>query len=144
MRHALVVDDRPEICDVLKMGLETLGAFRVTCAETAHDAISTLLRDPPNVAIIDVMMRGIGGLGLARYALQYHIPVLLMTGAPIADDRLQTIDCPHILKPFRLSELIRATEDVLVDPQASRAKLRAALDRVDCGWSPLMDHRTAI
>ena len=81
MWHALVVDDHPDICDVVKMGLETGNAFRVTCAANAEDALATLHRDRPDVAIIDVVMAGIGGLSLAKRALDLDIPVLLMTGA---------------------------------------------------------------
>jgi two-component system, OmpR family, response regulator MprA len=134
MWHVLVVDDHPDICDVVKMGLEIGSAFRVTCAANAADALATLHRDRPDVAIIDVVMAGIGGLGLAKRTLDLDIPVLLMTGAPLADEQLQTIDRPHILKPFRLRELVGQTLQLLADAKARQANLRAALERMDRRW----------
>jgi DNA-binding NtrC family response regulator len=95
--------------------------FRITCAANVGDALAVLHRDRPAVAIIDVVIAGIGGLSLAKRALDLGIPALLMTGAPLADEQLRTIDCPHILKPFRLWELVGETQRLLGNTKAGRA-----------------------
>lgn len=126
MRHVLVVD-QPAICAVVQMGLETDGSCRVTSAWTTHEALSVMMGDRPDAAILDaVTPRGLG-LALAGQAVDLGIPVLILTGEPDTQARLSMASCPYLAKPFHLHALIARTHALLDAGLQRRAELAILL-----------------
>lgn len=126
MQHVLVVD-QPAICSVVQLGLETDGSCRVTAASTTEHALSVMLSDRPDAAIIDTVSGRGQGFALASQAVDFGIPVLLMTGEPYTQARLSDVGCPYLAKPFHLHTLVERTRALLDDSRQCRAELSLLL-----------------
>lgn len=113
--HILVVDNQPDICEMLRTAFEDRG-YRVSLAGNAADARSILARGGLDLLVSDVAMFGGSGLEVASYAESLGIPCLLMSGddrhiAALADGRR-----PFLPKPFRLTTLTGMIGALLAQP----------------------------
>jgi len=93
-KHVLVIDDDPDIRDLVQMSLESVVGWRVTLAESG-EAGATLAREQrPDAILLDVMMPGLDGPAtfqrLRENAETSDIPVVLLTANPQADERYRT------------------------------------------------------
>jgi DNA-binding response OmpR family regulator len=130
MRHLLVVDDAPDICETLRVGLEDNGAWRVSTASGAHAALAVVLQDPPDAAVIDAVLPQIPGLVLARAVLDAGIPVLVISGEPGHQLRLTGAGCRFLAKPFTISRLAAEMTALLDATHERMAELGTGLDRL--------------
>jgi DNA-binding NtrC family response regulator len=80
-KHILVVDDEPDVRDVLSQALAIKG-YRVTSAEAGHEALRVVKADPPQLMISDLQMEDSDGLELIEQIKTTHpdLPVILLTG----------------------------------------------------------------
>ncbi len=107
----LVVDDDPEIRDVLREYLEDFG-YRVLIAENGSAALGILARDrSPHLVITDIRMPEMSGLELAeQIARERHdVKVIFMSGFTWQNQ----LSCRLLRKPFRLAELEAAVRTEL-------------------------------
>jgi putative two-component system response regulator len=107
----LVVDDLSTNLDLLQRLLSAQG-YSVLTARDGEEALSVVAQSPPDVVLTDIRMPRRDGFGLCRElkstASTRLIPVVLMTGASEADDRIQAIEAgaTDVLgKPIDLPEL---------------------------------------
>ena len=61
----LIVDDEPDMCDMLKAYMTQQG-FKVLCANNAAEAREQLNAEKINILILDINMPGESGLDLLR------------------------------------------------------------------------------
>jgi DNA-binding NtrC family response regulator len=80
-KHILVVDDEADVRDVLAQAL-TVKGYRVTAAETGHEALRLVKSDPPQLLISDLQMEDADGLELIEEIKTTfpNLPVILLTG----------------------------------------------------------------
>lgn len=123
MRHVLVVDDEPAICELVQMVLEADGSCRVTRVSTAGDAMGILKHDRPDAALIDAVLPQVSGLQLATRAVDLGVPVLIVTGEPQTRDKLHAAGCPYLSKPFSIGTLVSETRALLDEAVQRRAEL---------------------
>ena len=65
MATILIVDDDPDFCEITRTVLEREG-YGVRTAPSAEQALSQMRSDPPDLVILDVMMRSVlDGLDLS-------------------------------------------------------------------------------
>jgi len=119
--RALVVDDVPENRAVLADLLSSVGC-RVSLAEGGAEAIRQIERDPPDIAFIDVMMPGTGGIATA-VELRRRIPgrlvrLVAMSASALSHEREECRRAgfdQFLAKPVRcerLYECLRAVAGV--------------------------------
>jgi PAS domain S-box-containing protein len=116
----LVVDDEPEVANVLKDVLEELFGYMVTVRTSSVDALE-LLRNVPNrfdLVITDLTMPHLTGDHLAREIQTFRkdLPVILMTGFSEATDEercRQLGIAGFLLKPPLSADLARMVRNVL-------------------------------
>lgn len=113
----LVVDDDPDIGNMLKMMLEFKG-YAVTLLNRADDTESFLKNQPIDLAVLDMLIAGIKGTdvcaGIRRHKDFEHLPVLMISALP--DARKACLDSganEFISKPFEMSELLSKISSLL-------------------------------
>jgi CheY-like chemotaxis protein len=108
--RVLVVDDRPDVCELLRGCLADEG-YSVTCDEDGESALERLHRHGErfDLAVVDATLPGaVDGLMLAAELDRLGTRVLVITGDLTIDDALVTGRFPLLRKPFRVSQLLRA------------------------------------
>ena len=75
----LVVDDEKEIADVIELYLKNEG-FEVEKFYTGKDAIASIEKAAPDMALLDVMLPDIDGFEiLQKIREKYNFPVIMLT-----------------------------------------------------------------
>lgn len=112
--HALVVDDHPDIADMLAAVLR-LSGYDVSTAHSAASALGVAREKRFDVVISDIGMPEMNGYELARAlrALPEYtgVPLVAVTGFAMYDDRDRALEAgfdTHLSKPVNPSELTQA------------------------------------
>jgi CheY-like chemotaxis protein len=63
--HVLVIEDERDVLDLLEGHLQRLGC-RVSRAQSGEEGLAVAFAEPPDVAIVDVLLPGIDGREVAR------------------------------------------------------------------------------
>jgi FixJ family two-component response regulator len=112
-----VIDDEPDVCDALKVLLDTAGLEARTYA-SAEEFLSEVRLSKPVCLLVDVRLPGMSGLDLVRQLQQGPVrPVVVMiTGhgdVPLAVKAMRAGALHFIEKPFEPTELLQALEEAL-------------------------------
>ena len=115
--RVLVVDDEPNIVDVISMALRYQG-FEVDSAGTGHDAIAKVASFRPHLIVLDVMLPDMEGFEVASRlgAQQGRVPIIFLTARDATDDKIRGLTVggdDYVTKPFSLEELIARIRTVL-------------------------------
>jgi len=119
-KRVLVVDDEPDIRDILKIVLEADG-FEVEEASNGKEALTKIQHRPPDLIITDYVMPDMDGEELCRQIkndiLVRHIPVIMLTGKKEdITDKIKGIDAgadDYLVKTIEEKELIARVRMVL-------------------------------
>lgn len=113
----LLVDDEPEIADVLRRYLEREGLCVETCG-TVSDALVRLGRDAPDILVLDVTLPDGSGLDVLRAASVpgSRIPTLMLTARSDEADRIVGLELgadDYVTKPFSPREVVARVRSIL-------------------------------
>jgi two-component system, OmpR family, response regulator len=113
----LVVDDEPNIVDVVAMALRFQG-FEVDTAGTGRDALAAVERFRPQVMVLDVMLPDMEGFEVAERlgAQRGHVPIIFLTARDATEDKLRGLSIggdDYVTKPFSLEELVARIRVIL-------------------------------
>ncbi len=123
MARVLVVDDEPAVRRALERALR-LENHEVALAADGEEALDSLVTQPADAVILDILMPKLDGLEVCRRLRKAgdRTPVLMLTARDAIDDRVEGLDVgadDYLVKPFALREL--------------QARLRALLRRAGDG-----------
>jgi DNA-binding response OmpR family regulator len=125
MTSVLVVDDDPDVCDLVTYKLEQSG-FEVRRASDGDAALREVARQVPDLVLLDIMMPGISGLEvLERWRSDVAtaaIPVVMLTAKAQENDverGFQLGADDYVVKPFSPRELVRRVTAVLSRRQSA-------------------------
>ena len=114
----LVVDDKEDICAILKFNLSKEG-YEVVTANSAEEAL-TLDIASFNLLLLDVMMGGMSGFELTGKLKTdpktAGVPVIFITARDTEDDAVEGLDLgadDYISKPFSIREVVSRVKAVL-------------------------------
>ena len=113
----LVVEDDYAVRILIAKFLEDIG-YRLALANERSVGAQILEATRPVLLIADVRLRGGNGDDLAKLAHSLNVPVLLISGEPVAILERRGGDIPFLHKPFRLAELKRAVEAIVGERMA--------------------------
>lgn len=87
--HVLVVDDEPNIAELLRMALRFEG-WVVTTAHTGRKAVSAAKEVRPDAVVLDIMLPDLDGMEVMRRirAGSSGVPVLFLTARDSVEDRV--------------------------------------------------------
>jgi two-component system response regulator PilR (NtrC family) len=117
MGKMLLVDDEPEILEVLRVVLQTEG-HDITIAGGGDEALEYLKADRFDLLITDVRMKPIDGFELTRRskALYPDMPVMMVTAfySSKAKDEAEKLGViAYVKKPFDVYEVLRTATEAL-------------------------------
>ena len=115
--RVLVVDDEPNIADVVTMALRYQG-FEAESAGTGRDAIAAVASFKPHLIVLDVMLPDMEGFEVAKRlgAQQARVPIIFLTARDATDDKIRGLSIggdDYVTKPFSLEELIARIRTIL-------------------------------
>ncbi|MCW2665303.1 MAG: tcrX [Frankiales bacterium] len=113
----LVVDDEPNILELLSMSLRFAG-FEVATASNGVDALHRVRDFKPQLVVLDVMLPGLSGFEVARQLRKdgARVPVVFLTAKDGTEDKVEGLTLggdDYITKPFSLEELVARVHAVL-------------------------------
>lgn len=107
----LVVDDEPEICDLVGEFLARRG-YRVKTAGGGAQALEIIQKEPPTLVLLDIYMPGINGVEVLRRLksanLLARLGVIMLTASqeePLLQEALNLGAFDVLSKPVNLDEL---------------------------------------
>ncbi len=118
MKRILIVDDRKNLLFLYKSELESYG-FQVDTAETPPAAIRLCRRLDYDLAIIEVDLRGAGGVELYERLRgpEFNLPVIInSTGDGYLDWGLKYASEWFVMKSSDLCQLIEKVRSLLLEP----------------------------
>ena len=105
----LVVDDEREIADVIELYLKNEN-FEVEKCYTGQEALESIEKGAPDMALLDVILPDIDGLTiLKKIREKYNFPVIMLTAKTEYMDKINGLMLgadDYIAKPFNPLELI--------------------------------------
>ncbi len=108
----LIVDDEPDIRDVLKITLEA-EKYEVIEAENGEEAVKIITQKAPDLVLLDYKMPKMDGREVCRLIkkdiLLRHLPIIMVTCKGEITDKVDGIDAgaaDYIVKPFEPEELL--------------------------------------
>jgi len=112
----LVVDDEARAVEFVKMSLELEG-FRVASAGDGHEALKKVVREPPDLVILDVMMPNMDGFETLKKIREVSdVPVIFLSVKGEEFDRVRGLGLgadDYMTKPFSVRELVLRIKAVL-------------------------------
>ncbi len=125
----LIVDDNPDLLDILAEGLPLAGPFAVITALDGEQGLEACLTHRPDCLVIDVKMPGLTGYQLVR-ALRgdpetAQIPLILLTALAQDYERFAGLAAGtdrYLIKPITPRELAAAIREVLALTAQERAQ----------------------
>ncbi|MEL6997166.1 MAG: response regulator [Pseudomonadota bacterium] len=113
-QRVLLAEDEPNIVESLRFLLERAG-YDVDVCDNGRTALETVLADPPDLLILDVMLPEVDGFEILRRARAAQttsaLPILMLTAKGQREDRERAMACGadlFISKPFGNAELVEA------------------------------------
>ena len=107
--HILVVDDNPEIREIIQILLGGEG-FDVTQAANGDQALSLLGEQPFELIILDIMMPGLNGYQICRKIRETsNAPILFLSARTKDSDKTLGFSSggdDYLAKPFSYTELV--------------------------------------
>lgn len=107
--RVLIVEDEPEMADLLARGLRGEG-YLVDIADNGADAITLAVGGGYDIAVLDVMLPGMSGFEVCRWLRRQNdrLAIILLTARDAVDDRVRGLDAgadDYLTKPFEFAEL---------------------------------------
>jgi DNA-binding response OmpR family regulator len=122
VKTILVVDDEPNIVELLRLYLEQEG-FGVLAAGDGDIALAMVDRQPPDLVILDLMLPRLDGFEVTRRIRRTSdVPILMLTARNEDVDSIVGLELgadDYVTKPF--------------NPRALVARVKAILRRADAG-----------
>ena len=117
MKQILIVDDDPDVLEVLKEIVKAYG-FEVIAAATARDAIATLTRQTVDLIILDLAMPQISGDQFLEFIRKKGsaTPVMVVSGhvTPDLEAKVKASGVRVIVqKPFEVATIVDGMEEAM-------------------------------
>ncbi len=120
MTKIMLVDDEPDIIFTTKMMLEREN-YEVVVAKSGKECLERLMKEKPDLVLLDIMMRKIDGWEVGRKIKEgnetSHIAVVMFTVRTSDDSKIKSFEYSkadaQIDKPFSREELLDTVDRVL-------------------------------
>jgi DNA-binding response OmpR family regulator len=109
-RKILIVEDDAALLRGLKDNFQAQG-YQVRTANDGEKGLEAFLRDPPDLALLDVMLPKVNGYEICRLARSHDLrtPILMLSAKCRVDDVLRGLALgadDYVTKPFGIRDLL--------------------------------------
>ncbi len=109
-RKVLIVEDDAALRRGLKDNFQAQG-YQVRTADDGERGLEAILRDPPDLVVLDVMLPKVNGYEMCRVARSWGLrtPILMLSAKCRVDDLLRGLALgadDYVTKPFGIRELM--------------------------------------
>ena len=130
-RKVLIVEDDAALLRGLKDNFQAQG-YRVRTASDGESGLEALLRDPPDLVLLDVMLPKVNGYEICRLARSRRLEtrILMLSAKSRVDDVLRGSAVgadEYMTKPFSLRELLARARGLSGRGSPARAKAPSPL-----------------
>jgi DNA-binding response OmpR family regulator len=113
----LIIEDEPALLRGLKDNFETEG-YEVRTAQNGQKGLDSLLADPPDLLLLDLMLPKVNGYEICRAARarQLDLPILMLTAKGQEEDIVRGLELgadDYVTKPFSIRELLARVKALL-------------------------------
>jgi DNA-binding response OmpR family regulator len=113
-KKILIVEDDTALLRGLKDNFQAQG-YQVRTALDGRQGLEALLRDPPDLALLDVRLPKVSGDEICRIARSQRVPsaIIMLSGRSGEDEVVRSLKLgadDYITKPFHLRELLARAE----------------------------------
>ena len=129
----LVIDDEKDLLELVRYNLEKEG-YRIRTAENGETGLESVVRELPDIVIVDLMLPGIDGFEVCRRLRAdqrtVRTPIIMLTAKSEETDRIVGLEIgadDYVTKPFSPRELV--------------ARIKAVLRRVSSQQVPMSQSR---
>ena len=119
LQKILIIEDDVDIATLISFNLERAG-YGVDMVHDGREGLETILRDQPDLVILDLMLPSMDGYGILkemqRDPRSHAIPVLMLTAKSQTDDRIRGLESgadDYLTKPFSPKELILRVQAII-------------------------------
>jgi pilus assembly protein CpaE len=130
MANILIIDDDSEFLEMLNLLLGERGGHQVTLSADGAEGLAQALADPPDLAILDVMMPDITGYEICRQLranpATARIPIIVLTARGQPVDRQAALDAgadDYMSKPVTMAALSERVNELLEEHAAAQQPL---------------------
>jgi DNA-binding response OmpR family regulator len=139
----LVIEDDPDIRDVIRMHLEK-EQFAVTTAEDGLQGLALAQNQACTLVILDLGLPGLDGLEICRQlsALTPRPLILILTARSAEIDRVHGLDSgadDYVVKPFSMLELVARVRALLRRPPLAVEQFGEKAGRIVAAGALLID-----
>ncbi len=133
MSKILIVEDDPDIRELLRFNLEKAG-YTLFLAEDGEQALELARKHTPDIILLDLMLPGVDGLEVCRTLKKdpelQRLPIIMVTAKGEELDRVVGLELgadDYVVKPFSLREVVLRIRKLLErrEKQAAPAILKA-------------------
>ncbi len=114
-QRILIVDDEPQVLEVLKLYL-TRDGFRVSTATDGAAALTACESNMPDLVVLDLMLPKLDGLEVfKRLRAKHAVPIIMLTAKGDELDRVLGLELgadDYIVKPFSPREVVARVKNV--------------------------------
>ncbi|MGB6037716.1 MAG: response regulator transcription factor [Cryomorphaceae bacterium] len=117
MKKVLLVEDDPDISDLVELHLTDLGC-ETTAIDRGHEAFEVAKTRSFDLIILDLMLPEMDGITICQKlrALEVHTPILMLTAKAEEFDKVMGLESgadDYMTKPFGIRELIARVKAIL-------------------------------
>ena len=116
IKKAMIVDDDPNISELLRLYFDKDGFAVITCLD-GERAFDTFVQSRPDVVILDLMLPGKDGYDVLREIRRVsEVPVIMLTARGDTLDKVVGLELgadDYVQKPFEPKELLARVKAVL-------------------------------
>ncbi len=116
MKKVLVVDDDPNIVEVLRLYFDKDGFAVISCL-TGERAVDTFFASKPDLVVLDLMLPGKDGYDICREIRKTSdVPIIMLTARTDTLDKVVGLELgadDYVQKPFEPKELLARVKAVL-------------------------------
>ncbi|GAA0181577.1 response regulator transcription factor [Clostridium sediminicola] len=116
MGKILIVDDDENICEVIKMYLESSG-YMTRVSNDGKNAQEVFLEFKPDLVLLDIMLPYVDGIDVLKWIRkEFETPAIMLTAKGETFDKVLALELgadDYIVKPFEPKEMVARVKAVM-------------------------------